>query len=302
MRGLGPAFLALLLQAGTARAAETASFLKLTPGARAVGLGDAFTGAADDLSALHFNPAGLAQLSSREAGFTHAELFQGARFNALSYAHPSGRGTWAAGLLHLAQDGIEGRDSNRNPTGSFGASDTAVQLGYSRGIGGRSVMAGLSVKYIESRLADASARTVAFDLGYLQRVSGPLSLGAAVLNLGPGMRYLDETQSLPLSVAFGAGLRLIGAMLLTADYRQRPETGKSSISVGTEYTVFSSLALRGGYLSRMQSPSAGGGSALGTQGLGMGFGVKMRRGSLDYSFSPYGELGHAQRISLSSRF
>ena len=49
--------------------------------------------------------------------------------------------------------------------------------------------------------------------------------------------------------------------------------------------------------------SAGAASGAGAfMGMGMGFGLRLGRAALDYSFKPAGELGHAQRLSLSTRF
>ena len=58
--------IALLLSAGWLRAGENtgASFLKIGVGARACGMSSAFTAVADDPSAMHWNPAGLAMVKS----------------------------------------------------------------------------------------------------------------------------------------------------------------------------------------------------------------------------------------------
>src|SRR5207237_433868 len=60
---------------------------------------------------------------------------------------------------------IEGRDAAGNPTGSFGAGDTAVNLGYSRRLADYPAVVGGSVKYIRSSLANVSAQSYAVDLG-----------------------------------------------------------------------------------------------------------------------------------------
>src|SRR5687767_5725272 len=43
-----------------------AAFLKIAPGARPVGMGEAFTGVADDIHSVYFNPAGLAMIHKPE--------------------------------------------------------------------------------------------------------------------------------------------------------------------------------------------------------------------------------------------
>lgn len=56
------AFVCLLLSAGGASSARAAGYYSGTQGARAAGRGGAFTAKADDLTAVIFNPAGLAHL------------------------------------------------------------------------------------------------------------------------------------------------------------------------------------------------------------------------------------------------
>lgn len=72
MRGLlsrsssrrGAGWLALLLVTGSAAPADAAGYLSGSKGARASGRGGAFVARADDVSAVEFNPAGLARLDS----------------------------------------------------------------------------------------------------------------------------------------------------------------------------------------------------------------------------------------------
>ncbi|TPW18899.1 MAG: hypothetical protein FD126_3226, partial [Elusimicrobia bacterium] len=178
-------FLAALLAslcAGPAAAGETAAFLKIPAGARAVGLGSAYTALADDASASAWNPAGLGKLGRRELTATHAEMFSGLRHEFLAAAAPTRLGTLGLAAEILTQADLEGRDAQGRPTGSFAASDRAVTLALGRSLGRFHIGGG--ARFIESTLADATARTVAFDAGAQAKagsvLGAPLSLGAAV--------------------------------------------------------------------------------------------------------------------------
>jgi len=202
---------------------------------------------------------------------------------------------------------MEGRDASGAPTGSYKASDQAVSLGFaSRLLGGLGL--GANVKYVRGSIAESSAQSYAADVGCRYALSGlrgpglPM-LGLAVLNMGPGMRFLDRTSQLPLTVAAGLGYRLPAGLVLAVDYKHHPYANESDFSVGTEYALFSSFALRAGYGSAKAydaSGRRGGMSAI--NGMTTGCGFKLAGYSLDYSFTPMGELGNVQRFSLGARF
>ncbi len=101
----------LVLASQAAWAAETASFLNIGVGARALGMGGAYTALADDANALYWNAAGLSRLEKREFTASHAEMYESTRLDYLAYAHPTSQGTFAAALTYLTQGTIDGRDS-----------------------------------------------------------------------------------------------------------------------------------------------------------------------------------------------
>ena len=73
----------LVLASQASSAAETASFLNIGVGARALGMGGAYTALADDANALYWNPAGLSKLEQREFTASHAEMFASTRLDFL---------------------------------------------------------------------------------------------------------------------------------------------------------------------------------------------------------------------------
>ena len=289
----------------TASAQESAAFLKLGVGARAIGMGGAYTAVADDVSAIAWNPAGLSSLAKRELGVTHAELAAGARYDFLAYGQPTKYGVLAAGAIYLTQSAIGGRDASGRPTGSYGASDTALNVGYASKLASGLRLGG-GLKYIRSSIAEQSAQSYALDLGgqYELGRAGPGTprLGLAILNLGPGLRFVDENSPLPLTVAAGVGYRLPVGLVLALDYKNHPHSRTSQVSIGTEYALFSSFALRAGYGTTKPAGSAVGPAAA-LSGMAAGFGLKFLGGyTLAYAMPPFGELGNVQRFSLGARF
>ena len=177
----------LLVPAGPAFAAETASFLNIGVGGRGLAMGGAYTALADDANAIYWNPAGLARLEKREVTASHAELANSTRLDFLAYAHPTAQGTFAADGTYLSQSALEGRDALGHPTGNFQASDAEIGFGYGRKTD--LVDLGASVKFVQSHIGPAQAQTFALDAGARRGFDGlgpgRLLVGAALRNAGP---------------------------------------------------------------------------------------------------------------------
>lgn len=290
--------LALLPAAGSA--AETAAFLKLGVGARALGMGGAYTAVAADPYALSWNPAGLAQASKRELGLMHAELPLGSRYDFLGYAHPTSQGTWAGSAAYLNHGSLEGRDASGAKTGSFSAGDSAFSLGFAHAFSGTRL--GGAVKAIRSEIAGSAAQTVAFDLGAQRGLGtvgpGSVSLGASAQNLGPGLRYGSVTEPLPVTLSLGTAYRFPAGLALALDVRHRPNARDTEVALGTEYAFLPQVAVRAGYGGA--SASASGSTPL--RGFAAGVGLGIHGYTLDYAVTPFGDLGQVQRVSLGARF
>lgn len=279
-----------------------ANFLKIGVGARAIGMGSAYTAVADDATAIYWNPAGLSRLSKRELSFMHSEWLLGTKYDFMGYAHPAPWGVVGLGITRLSVGGLEGRNSAREVTGGFSTADTAYIIGFGRPLSPQSSF-GVNFKYLTSQLGSDSASTFALDLGVTHKLDGrPVSLGVSVQNIGPGMKFISQRDPLPLSLAVG-GMYQMSGVGVALDLKYEPYDHKLSVGVGTEYTVFSILSLRTGYASNVAQ-------AVGNQksersflsGLGGGFGLKMGNYTADYVFTPFGNLGNVQRISLGARF
>jgi hypothetical protein len=214
MKALIAALFSFLLSP-LAVAQESAAFLKIDVGARALGMGGAYTAVADDVNALAWNPGGLAFLRGRELGFMHAELAGGSRFDFMGYGQALKRGTIAAGARYMDQGSIDGRDVSGRPTAGFSASDGAADIGYGSDFRDNLGL-GFAGRYVRSSIGQYSAQTFAADLGGIYRLErfgpGVPRLGLAIRNIGGGMTFLDESSHLPLTIATGLSYGLPSGM------------------------------------------------------------------------------------------
>jgi len=278
-----------------------ASFLKIGVGARPVGLGNAFTAIANDVTAINWNPGGLSQLTQRQISAMHSQWIVDSNLDYIGFASPLKSGVFGGSVIVLSQGDMEGRDENRQQTTSFGASDMAVTFSFSKNLllsNKRFIGLGANLKIIQQKIESEQATGVAVDLGALYHFNkSPVTAGLSIQNLGPQMKFINEGYNLPLSVTAGLGYN-IGAVTVGLDVKQQIYDNQTIVSIGTEFLPINTLALRAGYLSTNQLVN----SVTDVSGLGAGFGVKLFGTQTDYSFVPYGVLGNTHRVSFSAKF
>ena len=164
-------------------------FLYLGLGARALGMGGAFAAVADDASAVFWNPAGLVNLSNRQAMLMHAETF-GELLN-LDYmvaAFPYQSGAVGLSLMRLGGGGIKitALEDPNQPISEQnrvlllreeGHADYAFNFSYARQFT-PAFSWGLNAKVIYRDIPLTSALGMGLDLGLLYQASTAISFGA----------------------------------------------------------------------------------------------------------------------------
>jgi hypothetical protein len=322
-----PTLLAVLAAAAPARADNPgvtgAPVLQVPLGARALGMGGAFTAVATDATGLQYNPAGLARLNAHEVDFTYVAGAGESTLQHFAYAGPtpltgiSGNGyTSAAASLLLSQSGTI-QVNKLNPDGSLGSSqslsagsDMVLSGGYAERVGMTPIelkegtynidhFFGVGGKYLNSTLAESyHASAFAFDVGYL--VHAPetgWSLGLAGLNLGGKLRYVDVSDPLPatgrLGVAWQGGVPSVHNVIAALDGEYLLNEKIWHVNAGVEYFWMKTYGMRMGY--QFNQGDQG--------GLTIGVGYRWKgRILFDYAYDIGDLLGSAQRVTLSYRF
>lgn len=291
--------IALLVCAGQARALETAQFLNVGVGARGLGMGGAYTALADDAHAVYWNPAGLAALEKREATADDSELATNSRLNFFAVGVPTKYGTAGAAVTYLSQPAIEGRDAAGHPTSNFNAADFAGAAAFALKTNLADV--GASLKFVQSHIGASQATTAAVDLGARRGFDGvgpgKILLGAAVRNLGPGMKYASETDDLPLRAAGGVAYAFPGGHSAAFELTNGPRGAGTDFGLGGEYQAMKGVFLRAGWTTQSSDPGGSGFDA--ASGISLGAGLRWQAWRFDYAAVPSGELGTAHRFSLA---
>jgi hypothetical protein len=106
---------AFLLLVGSVRPVSAdkfaGDFMALGAGARALGMGGAFSAVANDASTIYWNPAGMSGQEKRQLMLMHSEQFGDLiNYNFGSYVNPTGlvseerEGSWGIALAHMGAD------------------------------------------------------------------------------------------------------------------------------------------------------------------------------------------------------
>ena len=277
-----------------------ASFLNIGTSARAISMGGAYVGVADDANAISYNPAGLSQLNRNEITAQHTEWISDVKHDFLAGAFPLRNSTVGFSIIYLSQGKIEGRDEDRNKTDNFSAYDVATTISYSKKINEK-VKLGTNLKIIQQKIETEHATGAAIDVGTLYNTGiKNLTAGLSFQNLGPKMTFISEGYNLPFTATIGAGYNIKNAITLALDIKQKIYDNKTEISFGTEYSPINVLALRVGYLKSLNPEDVT--KVADFKGLGGGIGLRILNFSTDYAFVPYGDLGNTHRMAFSVRF
>ncbi len=335
------AILVLLLLAGhiftadgqvvSKRGTSAAPFLSIGQGARATGMGGAFVAVANDVSAMYWNPAGIADLKGIGVLVDHTSWiadisyeYIGVTIDLGSYGG-LGVNVTASNIGDMAVTTVDQQDG----TGEiYGVSDLAAGVSYGLRLTDDFTI-GFNPKIVYQKIWKMSASAIAVDVGVKYRTPFPgVTLGMSISNFGSKMKMqgasglilydsdptttghnpripaelsTDEWE-LPLTyrvgVAYDLALGDFGALKFALD-ALHPSDNYESVNVGGEFVFHESFYVRGGMKSLFQKDSE--------EGLALGVGVQQflvgnLRFSIDYAYQDFARLKNAQKISVGVNF
>ena len=188
----------------TAYGTTAAEFLLFAPTARGSALGNSFSALVTDVSALHFNPAGLSLMTDAQLQVSTTSYLAETRYNWVGIGLPFGGGSKAFGIqIGSFGYGDQPVYTVEDPTGSEGLSysvnQTVIGLTYSQQFSDR-FSAGFTGKFVNDKLGGVSGQAFAVDFGtsFHATVSGrPIRAAFTIANLGTSLSHsgnaLDAT-------------------------------------------------------------------------------------------------------------
>lgn len=289
---------------------STAQFLKIGIGSRASAMGDAFIAVANDVSALYWNPAGLAQTNDTEIIFSHNSWLVDINheFLGISY-HLSSNDIIGLSLISLSTESMP-VTTEVNPFGTgeyFSFGDIALGFTYARKMT-EQFSFGATIKYIEETLDKLKMRGLMIDLGtYYWTGLGSTRFAVAISNFGNelspdgkvqlfGKREINAWQSFSPPTIFRIGFAFEPYQneehkFTSSIQLNHPNDNSENVSLGFEYNWFELFFLRAGYKFNIDEQNY-------SIGAGVNTDVSYTQIEIDYSFSNFERLGSAHRFSI----
>lgn len=306
---------------------SNASYLRLSPSARAAAMGGGFTALADDASALYYNPAGITYLERKELIINSATLGSDRSYLFLAYARSSEKKressevSWFWGgednvsgknkflappsrklngfgvaLISFGVSNIDAYDEYGNPEGSFSESENTLIAGLSTNLY-ENVSAGANLKAYMQSLRDGSATGAGLDIGILvhqpfSRFSAGLCLQNVIGNMKWNVREpaLDYEYGYSETVAANIKLGMAYALKNITLLLDLDSSAGNALQyhAGMEYRLGNTAFLRAG---------------LDTNDITAGIGFKAGDVfSIDYSYlADTDNFSNLQRITIVAR-
>ncbi len=316
---------------GQSKTGTTVSqFLLIEPSARLAGMGNAGVALYDEPAAAYFNPGAIGLQSGYGVQFAHSQWLADISYNYAAASLQAGE----LGNIYLSVTALNSGEITvrtvEQPLGTgenYSVSNLALGLGFGRQVSDR-FSVGVQLNYIQETIWHSSLSTFALNVGTVYRLSeNGLRLGASISNFGlpakydgrdlrivfdrdpdkygdnsalPGQVFTDDY---PLPVLFRVGLtypmRLSeNNVVHVAMNAFHPSDNTESMSVGAEWVLLKTLALRGGYQNLFLEDSEVGL----TLGAGLQFELEDYGFQFDYAWADHGRLENAQRLTLGFKF
>ncbi len=268
-------------------------------GARALGLGGAFTSLANDASAVFYNPSGLSRLPHQEITGMHMTLFEGTIYDYLGWVYPTPTmGGFGIAYLRIGTQDIVRREEYRE-LGSFDYSYSQFLLSYGRQLKG-GLSAGASLKIVNQSLDPYSDYGLGLDFGMMARLTRHVQAGLMARDIIPAtlelrsqedtVRIADIGETLPVTLAGGVALTSIALrrdMSLTAAFElEKTENRSAKLHAGAELLLKEAYGIRAGY---------------DRDNFSFGVGLRYDRLHFDYAYKLMDYIADSHRFSVSYR-
>jgi hypothetical protein len=179
----------------TAYGTTSAEFLLLGAGARGTALGSSFASIVTDVSALYYNPAGVAMLDRPGLMIGTYDYVASTRYSWGGVAFPFSGGArtigFQLGTFGFKDQPIYTEDQPNGTGGTYSVNQTFVGATFAQNFSDR-FSAGITAKYVDDRLGTVSGSAFAVDFGtnfHASLNNHPVKFSFVLANLGSNLNY-----------------------------------------------------------------------------------------------------------------
>jgi len=272
-------------------------FLRMGVGARAMGMGNAYTAVEGDIYSSYFNPAGLAAMRERQLALSIRYLSMDRKFMHLVYGNRIGPDAdFAISWIQAGTDEIISRDLNGNPTGSLEDKRNAIYLTFSKNLN-RWFSFGINTKLALWKLGGENAKAYGFDVGTVVRPVKKLALSFVIRDINSRFTWkterwnekfssgegqpMEKKDEFPVYYTLGLAYRLYMDKLLLSAALESVEDNPIGLNVGVSFDLTERFTLRTGIYNFTSSDELNSGSY--TFGFTLGVTNSM---DFDYAYVP----------------
>ncbi|OQX82555.1 hypothetical protein B6D60_12015, partial [candidate division KSB1 bacterium 4484_87] len=235
------------------------NFLKVPIGPRPVGLGSAFTGVADNVYTIYWNPAGIGFLRRWEVSAMFNKYFADMYYSAVSGVKQfnwlgSRKTAIGVGLLYHGMPEWDATEAGSAQKGSASNMLGVISFGQRLDWLTPKLSLGMNAKIGYSKLLDRDSKIAAVDVGVMFRMKvfeNMLTLGVAAQNFGFQTAYINEKDPLPMGARAGFSYRFLlcpnHRFLFAADV-SKFKYSNMKFGFGAEYWFRNLIGIRGGYM------------------------------------------------------
>lgn len=222
---------------------HNAPYLRMGVGARALGMGGAFTAVANDLTAGYWNPAGLTWTRGWQIG----GMFSGGmdvdrKYNQIGFARNAGWGAYGFNWLNAGMTDIDQRDGMGAQIGNFDFNDNAFMLSLAKQWDIASF--GLTGKYLHEGVGanvapgtDDAINGYGVDFGFGLQLTDEIRFGLNVQDMVGKLGSVDEVQDIPTDLRMGLAAWPIQGLTAAFDVEKVQDEEDWKFHLGGEYRI-----------------------------------------------------------------
>ncbi|MCE5300882.1 MAG: PorV/PorQ family protein [Spirochaetia bacterium] len=282
----------------------TAEFLKINPEAAPAGMGESYIAIGEGTNSLQYNAGGLALMDRGEATFTDIMWFNNINMLHFALGYPFSDDFGMGGSILWINYGSF--DSTGGVAPAVEMQNGVLNFGAGKSLG-ESVHLGLNIRGLYENFMGDSSFGFSADAGAVIMLgSRNFTLGLTAKNLGI---LFGTPDPLPAELGAGVGFRLFNGsfefLTVDLDVRKTLNADNFFAGIGVEGYIMQILALRFGmrYNNALEMDALSFNSVSNMLIFSAGAGFTINDSiSIDYAYTPMGDLGAVQRLTLKYRF